>query len=347
MTNKKPSRGALCYYCHNPGHVRQNCRKLQNKNQIFQFVHYQKSLKSTSTFISTLVESGKTNTCLISSSFIRVIDSRATDHMTGYSSLFTTFQSHPSTSIVYLADGSTSCILGSRTIHATSQITFTSVLSLPQLYFNLTYVSKLTHTLNCSSSIFPDYCLIQDLSTKQIIGRGREYGGLYILKPEVPNYIAYSRVAIPFKLHFHLGHPSLSLLKKLCPQLSSLSSLNYESCQYAKLHRVHLSPRVNKRASAPFELVHSDVWGPCPVMSPTRFKYFVTFIDDFSLVTRLYLMKNRSEFFSHFNAFCAEIQTQFHVSVQTLRSDNAKEYLSKPFQSFMLQHKILHQTSCV
>ena len=66
-------------------------------------------------------------------------------------------------------------------------------------------------------------------------------------------------------------------------------------------------------------------------MSPTEFKYFVTFIDDFSRVTWLYLMKNRSELFSHFSAFCAEIQTQFHISVQTLRSDNAKEYLSKPF----------------
>ena len=38
-----------------------------------------------------------------------------------------------------------------------------------------------------------------------------------------------------------------------------------------KLRRVHLSSRVNNRASAPFELVHSDVWGPCPVVSPTGF----------------------------------------------------------------------------
>ena len=58
-------------------------------------------------------------------------------------------------------------------------------------------------------------------------------------------------------------------------------------------------------------------------------------------------MKSRYEFFSHFSAFCAEIQTQFHVFVQTLRSDNAKEYLSEPFQSFMLQNGIFHQTSCV
>ena len=99
---------------------------------------------------------------------------------------------------------------------------------------------------------------------------------------------------------------------------------------------MHLSLRVSKRVSAPFELVHSDVWGPCPVMSPIRFKYFITFCDDFSRLTWLYLMKSRSKLFSHFGAFCAEIQAQFHVFVQTLRRDNAKEYLSELFQSFML-----------
>ena len=67
------------------------------------------------------------------------------------------------------------------------------------------------------------------------------------------------------------------------------------------------------------------------VMSPTWFKCFVTFVDDFSHVTWLYLMKSRFELFSHFSAFCYEIQTQFHVFVQTLLSDNAKEYLLEPF----------------
>ena len=58
-------------------------------------------------------------------------------------------------------------------------------------------------------------------------------------------------------------------------------------------------------------------------------------------------MKNRSELFSHFRAFYVEIHTQFHVFVQSLRSDNAKEYVLKKFQFFMLQNGILHQTSCV
>ena len=69
----------------------------------------------------------------------------------------------------------------------------------------------------------------------------------------------------------------------------------------------------------------------------TRFQHFVTFVDDYSRTTSLYLMKNRFELFSHFHAFCTEIHTQFDVSVQSLRSDNAKEYVSKQFQSFMVQ----------
>ena len=131
MTNKKPSRRVVYYYCHNPGHVRQKCRKLQRKNRNFQSSQYQKSLKSASTSITTLVESGKTNTCFISSSSTWIIDSGAIDHMTSNSSLFTTFQSHPSTSTVTLADRSTSCVLGSRIIHLTPLITLTFVLSLP------------------------------------------------------------------------------------------------------------------------------------------------------------------------------------------------------------------------
>ena len=179
--------------------------------------------------------------------------------MIGNSSLFTTFQSHPSTSTVALVDGPTSCVLVSGTIHLTLLITLTSALSLPQLSFNLISVSKLTRTLNCNISLFSDYCLIQDPSTKRIISRGRESRGFFILQTKVSKSITCSKVVTPFELHCHLGHPSLTLLKKLCPQFSNLSSLNCESCQYAKLHHVHLGPRVNKQVSAPFELVHANV----------------------------------------------------------------------------------------
>ena len=144
-----------------------------------------------------------------------------------------------------------------------------------------------------------------------------------------------------------VGSSFAAIIKEIVSSVFEFAILDCESCQFAKHHRLSYSPRVNQRASAPFELVHSNVWGSCPVVSPTRFRYFVTFVDDYSRTTWLYLMKSRSELISHFRAFCAEFHTQFRVYVQNLRSDNAKENVSEQFQSFMLQHGILHQTSCV
>jgi len=58
-------------------------------------------------------------------------------------------------------------------------------------------------------------------------------------------------------------------------------------------------------------------------------------------------MKNRSELFSIFQYFFNEIKNQFGVSIQILRSDNAREYLSQSFTTFIKSHSILHQTSWV
>ena len=108
----------MCYYWRKPGHVIQDCKKLQNRNQRFPSTHiassneasahsvqfsadelakfhlYQESLKSPSTPIKAIAELGNPNTCLVSSSsFEWVIDSGATYHMTGNFNLFSTFQS--------------------------------------------------------------------------------------------------------------------------------------------------------------------------------------------------------------------------------------------------------------
>ena len=147
----------------------------------------------------------------------------------------------------------------------------------------------------------------------------------------MPRSLVCSNTLTSFEVHCRLGHPSLSVLKKLYLQFHSLQVLDCESCQFVKHHRLSVVPQVNKLIASSFELVHSDIWGSCPIVSQSDFKYFITFVDDYSRATRLFLMKNRSELFSIFCAFCAEIKTQFHIPIRTLRSDNAKEYLSANF----------------
>ena len=57
-------------------------------------------------------------------------------------------------------------------------------------------------------------------------------------------------------------------------------------------------------------------------------------------------MKTRAKLFSIFKKLHAEIHTQFNTSIRILRSDNANEYFSMQFSSFMSSHGILHQSSC-
>ncbi|RVW47171.1 Retrovirus-related Pol polyprotein from transposon TNT 1-94 [Vitis vinifera] len=177
------------------------------------------------------------------------------------------------------------------------------------------------------------------------IGIGRESQGLYHLTAPSTPAVCISTDA-PLLIHSRLGHPSLSKFQKMVPSFSSLSSLACESCQLGKHTHVSFPKRLNNRAKSPFELVHTDVWGPCRTASTLGFQYFVTFIDDYSRCTWLFLMKNRAEIFSIFQKFYAEIQTQFNISIRVLRSDNAREYFSTPFTSFMSQHGIIHQSSC-
>ena len=132
----------------------------------------------------------------------------------------------------------------------------------------------------------------------------------------------------------------------MVPRFSSLSSIECESCQLEKHTRVPFPKRLDQQTKSLFELVHTNAWGPSRTESTFWFQYFVTFIDDFSHFTWLFLMKTQAELFSTFQKFHAKVQTQFNTSICILRNDNAKEYLSGPFSSFLSSHGIHHQSSC-
>jgi transposase InsO family protein len=103
----------------------------------------------------------------------------------------------------------------------------------------------------------------------------------------------------------------------------------------------------NCKSEKPFDLIHSDVWGPAPIESFNGNKYFVLFIDDFSRTTWLYLMKNKSEVFSHFQEFYNFVENQFNAKIKIFRTDNGTEFVNQNFSNFFKQKGILHQTTCV
>lgn len=69
-----------------------------------------------------------------------------------------------------------------------------------------------------------------------------------------------------------------------------------ESCVYAKAMRKSVPKmREGERASTFGGEVHSDLWGKSPVESKGGKLYYVTFIDDKTRLTHLYLLKMKDE----------------------------------------------------
>jgi IS30 family transposase len=78
-----------------------------------------------------------------------------------------------------------------------------------------------------------------------------------------------------------------------------------------------------------------------------EFRYFVTFIDCFSHVTWIYLMKNKNDVFAYFKDFHKGVQTQYEAVVKVLRSDNGTEYTNIAFREYLSSQGIHHQTTCL
>ncbi len=77
-----------------------------------------------------------------------------------------------------------------------------------------------------------------------------------------------------------------------------------------------------------------DVWGPTPVKSLGGARYFVTFVDDYSRMCWVYLMKEKSQVFEIFKEWKAKVELQTGKELKCVRSDNGGEYRSNEFDKF-------------
>ena len=97
------------------------------------------------------------------------------------------------------------------------------------------------------------------------------------------------------------------------------------ACTSGKMHQFHFSP-VSLKTTTPFQLVHSDLWGPSSETSVDGYRYYVHFIDDFTRYTWAFPLKLKSETVSVFHRFYKFNKTQFNSKIKSLQTDWGGEF---------------------
>ena len=86
------------------------------------------------------------------------------------------------------------------------------------------------------------------------------------------------------------------------PNITLPESTICKSCQFGKKTKVKFNAKEGS-ASKPLGLIHTDLCGSVRKKSPLREQYYILFIDDFSRMCWIGLLKHKDEAFEKFKIF--------------------------------------------
>ena len=208
--------------------------------------------------------------------------------MAPHSSLFSKLDPAPHPLNIHIANGST-MYGNSLGVVSTSNLSVPRVFHVPDLSYNLCSVGKLAE-LGYRLIFYYFGCITQDLKTRQELGTGPRVGRMFLvdnlhLPPVALVSVAVATAAVsslPSLTLWHscLGHASSSRVQQLVSRglLGSVfkDNFDYTSCQLGKQSVLSFN-NSESISNSIFELIHSDVWGPSPVVSIDGSRYFVCF----------------------------------------------------------------------
>jgi histone deacetylase 1/2 len=282
-------------------------------------------------------------------------DTGATDHITDELEKLTMKEKYNGREKIHAANGTGMDIshVGHAFVNSPSkQLHLRNVLHVPSATKNLVSIHRLTLDNNVYVEFHPWYFYVKDLETKKVLLKGRCYRGLYPLVSSSSSrnkQVLSATKPSATRWHDRLGHPSFKIVHRILRKFElpyskeSRCEFVCDSCQRAKSHQLPYT-RSTSMSTKPLELVFSDVWGPAPT-SVGRFSYYVSFIDDFSKFSWIYLIKKKSEVFQVFQNFQTLVERKFDSKIIAIQTDWGGEY-EKLHPFFFTKMGISHRVSC-
>jgi transposase InsO family protein len=198
----------------------------------------------------------------------------------------------------------------------------------------------------------PSHFLLKDRATGKLLLHGPSNHGLYpisysVNKSHAPSALVGERASTS-QWHSRLGHPALKIVRRVLsafhlPVSSNNGSYSCSACLGSKSKQLAFSVSTI-RSNSPLELIFSDVWGPAPVLSKNGFKYYVSFLDNFSRYSWIYPISCKSDVSAVFIKFQNYVERFFGSKIKAVQSDWGGEYRS--LHKLLQNQGIVHRLSC-
>jgi hypothetical protein len=245
----------------------------------------------------------------------------------------------------------------------TFRIKLTDCLHAPGAYINLLSVSRmLKKGWSCNFQPYPPRC---ELSHRgELYGQIPEVNDLFsvelrFIRPGETSFYsspseisAFARVPLTWDLwHARLGHIGGEAVKRV-PLIATGVEVDKnvplrrcEPCIIAKHPRKPFPPSEEPPAAHPLDVIHSDLCGPFPIVTPHGKYHFVIFLDDHSNLLNLQLLATKDQALEAWRTVKTRWENHLERKVKVFRSDNGGEFVNAAFTKALQDAGIERQLS--
>ncbi|KAI3505858.1 hypothetical protein L1887_28165 [Cichorium endivia] len=286
------------------------------------------------------------------------MDSGCSRHMTGKKEYLRDYRTLDDVGNVRFGNNDTCPIRGYGKI-INGQFTINRVAFVEGLKDNLVSISQLVVGTGNAVTFNDQGSVITKEATQEVLLKSEKKGSMFPLnlKPVTGGQslclLSKANSDVSWLWHRRLAHLNFKDLNKLVAMdlVRGMPALKFDNdslcsaCEHGKQTKKRHPIVINPKITEPLSLLYVDLCGPSAVESIGKKKYILVIVDDYSRLTWVLFLRNKSDATEEIIKFIRKMELMLNKKVRTVHSDNGSEFKNQTLDGFLKTRGISHNFS--